>query len=254
MDFNLLNQYFDHIYVVTLRRAAERHLNIQNKLNGLNYQFFFGADNKEFSVHNLEEKNIYNSAKAKAVHRYNKPMQSGVLGCSLSHRMVYNDILAHGYKQVLILEDDVESNAAGIGNFAAIIKELPENWELLYFDYNKHTEANFFTAAKQNIYHLQKLFGGLKWSHTTINNLYAKPFSQHLKIAGYHDYTSAYAVTYSAAAKLVQLQTPVVYVADHLLAHAATNKIVDAYIAVPKLFEQESQKNKSSTGSYAEET
>ena len=69
-----------------------------------------------------------------------------------------------------------------------------------------------------------------------IRNLYAKPFSQHLKKAGFHDYTYAYAINSSAAKKLLKMQTPVQYIADNLLAHAATNGIVKSYITWPPVF------------------
>ena len=50
-----------------------------------------------------------------------------------------------------------------------------------------------------------------------IKHLYAEPFSTHLKKAGYHEYTSAYAITLSAAQTLLKLQTPISFIADNLL-------------------------------------
>ena len=66
-----------------------------------------------------------------------------------------------------------------------------------------------------------------------LNNLFAKPFSAHLRKAGFHDYAHAYGITKTAAAKLIQMQTPVQYIADNLLAHAITGNIVSGYIAYP---------------------
>ncbi|WP_422240483.1 hypothetical protein, partial [Dokdonella sp.] len=59
MDFSKLNSYFDHIYLITLHRAAERHKKIEEVLQGLNYTFFYGADNKNFTVAELEQKGLY---------------------------------------------------------------------------------------------------------------------------------------------------------------------------------------------------
>jgi hypothetical protein len=134
----------------------------------------------------------------------------------------------------------------------SIMKELPGDWELVYFDYHKNVESSMATKLKQHAYHIQKLLGGLKWSHDTISNLYATAYSPHLKKAGYHMYTSAYAITHSAAAKLLQMQTPIAYIADDLLAHAITNNVIKGFISVPKLFQQESQSDKDSV-SYVED-
>jgi len=241
MSFDAINHYFDHIYVVTLKRAIERQAQIQQQLKGLDFHFFFGADKKEFSIDALIRDGIYDEAAAKQWHRYNKPMNGGQIGCSWSHRLVYEDILQKGYSKVLILEDDVFVNDAVLPMFQQVMDELPANWELVYFDYLKNTESNFGTQLKQLVYHVQHAIGALKWNHTTINNLYAKPYSTHLKQAGYHMYTSAYAITAPAAQQLIALQTPISHVADHLLAHAISTKIINGFIAVPKLFEQESQ-------------
>ena len=54
--FNLLNKFFDHVYVVTLARATDRHEHIRKELNGLKYEFFFGKDKHQFSVEELKLK------------------------------------------------------------------------------------------------------------------------------------------------------------------------------------------------------
>ena len=251
--YNQLNNYFDRIYVMTIRRATERHAKLQQVLKGLDFHFLYGADNKEFVVEDLIRQGIYDPVKAKQVHRYHKPFNMGMLGCTITHKMVYEDVVKHGYKKVLIFEDDVLPVEEGLKLFAQIVTELPSGWELVYFDYNKNVKRPAGGFIKQQFYHIQKALGKLNLTSKTISNLYAKPYSKHLKIAGHHDFGSAYAITLGAAQKLVQLQTPVAYWSDHLLAYACSNKILNAYLTVPKLFIQESQTNKAAVGSYAEE-
>ena len=237
-DFDALNNYFDKIFVITLERSANRQAHINKVLHGLNYQFFFGADKNNFSIKELEEKNIYNEVLAVKHHRYNKPMNAGQIGCALSHKHIYEEILKEGYERTLILEDDVEPAEASIQLFPEIINELPADWELLYFDYVKNEENKHI---KKIWYHLQKITGGLKWDHTIINNLYPKHFTKRLSVAGFHDYTDAYAITLAGAKKLQQLQSPLSYVADNLLAVASASKKIKAFISHPKIFQQLSQ-------------
>ena len=66
-----------------------------------------------------------------------------------------------------------------------------------------------------------------------IKNLFAKPYSSKLKKAGFHDYTFAYGLTKKGAEKLVQMQTPIQYIADNLVAYAITQNIVSGYIVYP---------------------
>ena len=248
----VLNSFFDHIYVITLQRAVDRQEQIKVDLQGLKYTFFFGADKNDFDIDTLKETSIYDEVLAIKHHRYKKSLRGGQLGCSWSHRMVYEDMLAKGYKKVLILEDDVQLNMASLSSFEKAITELPADWELIYLDYAKNEHRNFLKRIRQYWYHIQRFFGGLNWSHKTIKNLYPRSFSAHLSRAGFHDYTDAYAITERAAGKLLQLQTPIQFVADNLLSHACTNEIINGFIISNKLFTQHSQSTHP-TDSYVNE-
>ena len=243
MDFTAFNNFFDKIFVVTLKRSVKRQAHIQKALQGLRYEFFWGADKNDLIIDDLKAKNIYNDAMAVKHHRYNKPMNPGQVGCALSHRNIYDEIVQHNYQRTLILEDDAEPVENSIRLFPEMIRELPAGWELLYLDYSKNEKNQ---SLKKYWYHIQRFAGGLKWDHNIINNLYPKQFSHHLSIAGFHDYTDAYAVSLEGAKKLLELQSPVSYVADNLLAIASASKKVNAFITRPKLFQQLSQGETSS--------
>lgn len=250
----IINNYFDNIYVITLERAVERQEKIKEVLSGLNYSFFYGKDKNNFLIDDLIQENIYSKKLAKKFHRYNKHMNAGQIGCSWSHKLVYEDIIQNNYQRVLILEDDVIPNQEVVINFNEIMNQLPDNWDLIYFDYHKNTEQNIGTTIKKFIYQILRLIGNLKWSSKTISNLYAKKYSSNLKTAGYHMYTSAYAVTLNGAKTLLHYQTPIAHIADHLLAHVITNEKLLGFITVPKLFFQESQTtNKLNRISYVEQ-
>lgn len=239
--FESLNSFFDTIYVITLRRATERHEHLKKELEGLNYTIFYGQDKLEFDVKELEKNHIYNEALARQSHRWNKPMPPGMIGCSWSHKLVYQDVLKNNYGKVLILEDDITVDKAVIQTFQQVLKELPEDWELLYLGYERHEEFRPFYHFKKWIYHIQRLLGKTRFTHKTIRNLYPRKVAEHIYTSGYHDHTHAYAITRSAAEKLNQLQEPIKFFPDNLLAYAATNEMVKAYIVKPKLLNQLSQ-------------
>ncbi|HEX4957467.1 MAG TPA: glycosyltransferase family 25 protein [Lacibacter sp.] len=249
-QFEHINTYFDKIYVITIARATERHEKIKIHLDGLNYEFLNGVDKQDLIEEELIRSAIYNKEKARKHHIWNQPMGMGQIACSWSHKKVYELQLQHQYQRVLILEDDVIINQVGIDLFPNIISELPATWELLYFDYHKRTENNINARYRKLVSLLQHYAGRNNWTPHMIKHLYAVPFSQHLKKAGFHEYTSAYAITLSAAEKLLQLQTPISFIADNLLGYAITNQLLEAYLTTPRLFEQESQQEGGNTYSY----
>ena len=237
-DFTTLNNFFDHIYVISLRRAIGRQEEIKKNLAGLHYDFFWGEDKQDHSIVDVTLNGIYDETMAVKNHRYHKTFSGGQICCAWSHRNVYKEILDKGYKKVLILEDDVIAHKDIEIISPLVFSELPANWDLLYLDYDKNEKNN---VLKKYWYHIQKALGGLIWSHTMIENLYPKKFSEHLASAGFHDFSSSYAITSAAAAKLLKLQSPISFLADNLLATACTTKLVNGFIVRPKLFSQLSQ-------------
>lgn len=234
--FQLLNQYYDKIYVLSIQSADARRELFAKRFRGLNYSFFFGADKNKFTIEEAKAKNIFNERLARQHHRFSKTMMHGEIACSWSHKMMYKDMLANHFNRVLIMEDDAVPDEKMIANIPAILKEIPDDCELLMWGWDKNGVNNAEAILKKTFYHLQHGIGKLKWDHRMIRNLYAKSFSKHLKKAGFHDYTYAYAINRNGAEKLIEMQSPIQYIADNLLAHAATRGIVSSYIAWPQVF------------------
>lgn len=231
--FQLLNNYYDKIYVLSVRAAEARRKLFDQRFAGLNYSFFFGADKNNFTTEELIEKNIYNEKLTKQHHRYTKVMKPGEIACSWSHRMMYEDMLKNNCDRVLIFEDDAVPHPEMMKQIPAILSEIPADCELLMWGWDKNGESGLSSFLKKTGYTIQRSLGLLKWDHAIIKNLFAKPYSANLKKAGFHDYTYAYGITKSGAEKLLQMQTPIQYIADNLLAHAITKNIVNGYIVYP---------------------
>jgi glycosyl transferase, family 25 len=248
--FQHLNNYYDKIYVLSVDGAGERRKLFAERFAGLDYSFFFGADKNNFTIEELESKNIYSEELTKKHHRYTKVMKPGEIACSWSHRMMYEDMLKNNYERVLIFEDDAVPDPEVMKQVPAILSEIPADCELLMWGWSKNGESGVTSFLKQTGYHLQNKFGLLKWSPQIIKNLFAKPFSSNLKKAGFHDYTYAYAVTRSGAEKLLKMQTPIQYIADNLLAHAITKKIVTGYIVYPAAMLHDNLPDGSARDSY----
>lgn len=239
--FAALNSFFDKVYVITLERATDRHEHIRKELDGLRYEFFYGKDKQRFSVEELKQQGIYDEALARKHHRYGKPMPPGMIGCSWSHVEVYKTLIREGHQRTLILEDDAVINDNQVSIWPQAVAELPTGWELLYLGFAQKEKTPPLAFVKKAVYHIQRFFGALNYSHATIRNLYPKRIGKYLLKAGYHDCTHAYGITLSGAKKLLALQTPISFFPDNLLAHAVTNEMLKGYIILPKLINQQYQ-------------
>lgn len=234
-----LQTFFDKIFVITLHRATDRQLQVEEQLQGLPFEFFYGADKQQLNQDQLIKENIYSDDKAKAMNRYHKGMVLGHIACSLSHRNLYEHIVANGYKRVLIFEDDVVTLTENLHQLQGALKELPAEWELLYLGYAKYEKATFKLKCRQSFYKLLSYLRLIKWSPLMVSNLLPKPFSKHLQRAGFHDLTHAYAVTDKACLKLIDQQTPVAFNSDSLLTYLVMNGKLNAFITRPQFFTQQ---------------
>jgi glycosyl transferase family 25 len=234
-----LQQYFDKILVVSVPRFTDRHERLKESLAGLQYDFFWGADKLKIDYDTAKTDGTYDEQMAQKLQRQGKVLNLGEIACSLSHRMVYAEMVKNNWKKVLILEDDVLPLANNLAELPAALNELPNSWELVYFGYLKHEKVTTALKTKQFFYKILSALGLMAWSYKMVSNLLPKPFSAHLKKAGFHDCTHAYAVTLEAAKKLLAAQTPVVYRADDLLSSTIMKGELVAFVTEPKFFDQE---------------
>jgi len=232
-----LNAAFDKILVVSVPRFTERHKMVSGKLQGLAFEFFWGADKMHLDGEMLSRN--YSEIRAKKLQRQGKALNFGEIACALSHRMVYDAMIENGWQKVLILEDDVVPLHEPLQQLPDALKELPPDWELVYLGYLKHETVTPALKRKRFFYKLLSLAGLMKWSYKMVTNLLPRPYSAHLRKAGFHDCTHAYAITLEAAKKLRAAQSPVVYRADDLLSATIMKGELNAFVTEPKFFDQE---------------
>ena len=233
-DIELLSQFFDKIYVISLDVSSDRQKRIAGQLKGLNYSFFEGVDGSTLDLDFLEKAGLYSDDLTRSY--WKKGMTRGQIGCAMAHRNIYKEIMDNDYENTLILEDDV-SLCATISHIRQALSELPEDWDLLYLGYHN----NFENSSKKKIKTIIDLtlckLGLKRRASFKVKNRYAKNYSSCLKIAGDHDGTYAYAVSKAGAKKLLEEQKPLKRIADHLLADLSMLKKVNAYIVCPQVIE-----------------
>lgn len=234
-----LEQFFDKVLVVSVPRFTNRHQQVAQNLEGFSYEFFWGTDKLNLDEEQVKKDGTYDEQQAIKLQRQGKALNLGEVACSLTHCKVYAAMIENNWQKVLILEDDVLPDMMTIDLLPAALQELPADWELVYLGYLKHEKVTAGLRTKQFFYKILSALGLMAWTYTMVTNLLPRPFSRHLKKAGFHDCTHAYALSLEGARKLLKAQTPVVYRADDLLSSTIMKGDLKAFITEPKFFDQE---------------
>lgn len=240
-SFELLNRTFDRIFVVTLARATDRQARVRSRLAGLDYEFFHGFDRQVLDLQRLAREGVYAPDRARRVDRFSRDMGPGQVGCSLSHRKIYEQAIANGWQRVLVLEDDVVAREDDLPQLGDALVQLPERWDVLYLGYTNFETVTTRDRVKQASYVVLSALRLMKWTPREILRFHPKPFSPNLRSAGLHHCTHAYAFTLEGAKKLLDAQTPVAFPADQLLVHLVLRGEIRAFVTEPKFFDQEAQ-------------
>lgn len=235
----ILQSYFDKVLVLTVPRFKERQQKVKQRLEGISFEFFFGTDKNELTPEFISRHYNYDKKNSLAVSYTFKPLNSGEIACSLSHRNIYQAMIDHNWKRVLVFEDDVVPVTDKLALVKDCLKELPEDWELFYLGYMKNERPTLGKKLKQGWYKIMAALGMSKIPLAMIKNRLPKEYSANVWRAGFHDCTHAYAVSLSGAKKLLEAQTPVIYRADNLLSALVLKDRIKAFASKTFLFNQE---------------
>lgn len=122
----LIQEYFDKIYVLNLKKRTEKLDLISNRLESLDIPFeIFNA------VDGSVMKKIWYVFKETSPYFANP----NYLATAISHLSIYKDAIEKNYNRILILEDDVKIHKDINNIFSNMISKIPEDWELLYLGY-----------------------------------------------------------------------------------------------------------------------
>jgi glycosyl transferase family 25 len=237
--YRFLNGWADRVFVVSLARAAERRARATARLAGLDFRFVDAVDKLDLDRANLVAGGIYDERRTPRAFRHRAEIPLGAVACALSHRFIYEQMVANGWRRVVVFEDDVVPVEAALDLLPAALQQLPAGWELCYLGYLGNEELTARTWLKRAFYVALAPFRLVRWRLGEALRLRPRPFSPNLRRAGRHMCTHAYAVSLEGARKLVEAQTPVRFYSDQLLTFLVLRGRLDAYVTHPVLFDQE---------------
>lgn len=118
-----------HVRVISLPEAEARRAKMRRRLAalGLDFAFVEGVDGRGFDV---AAHPAYDAPRRRRA--FGRDMTGGELGCLLSHRSVYEAMVAEDLDPVLVLEDDAVLGADFPAVLASILR-LPRPFDLVRF-------------------------------------------------------------------------------------------------------------------------
>jgi glycosyl transferase, family 25 len=208
----LINGFFDHVFIITLPRSTHRQEAIIKELNNYNIKFSFieGVNGRELDIDLLDKQKVVD--KALNIEITKMPISKGELGCSLSVLKVCKKIVQENFQSVLILQDDVKIISENIKYCNELLSGVTFPWDLIYLGHSEMfmkmplgIRLRMFT-----IYPLRyKLNLRKQRNPQEIRNTFRKPFTKNWFIAGEHNGGYAYGLSLEGAKKLVDAFTPV---------------------------------------------
>ncbi|CAH0547323.1 unnamed protein product [Brassicogethes aeneus] len=125
---------FDKIFMINLRRRPERKIRMMNVFNelGIEASTLEAVDGKSLTEAELN-KILFLPNYADPYHK--RPMTKGEIGCFLSHYNIWKEIIDKGYKQTLVLEDDIRFESFFRSRVKIVMNDLLKipDWDLVYF-------------------------------------------------------------------------------------------------------------------------
>lgn len=194
-----MKHFFDGIFFINLDRRADRLELIKNQLSSV------GIEAERISAVDGELLN----PDPKIGNGWN---HKGVAGCALSHRKVIQLAKERGYNSFLVIEDDTIFSEDFLLKINLFLKQVPENWDMLYFGGNYLSPL---TPVNVNIG---------RCVHTLTTNMYAMRHTL-------YDY-----VLHNISERVEELKMPV----DVLYANIQANKNFNCYAFKPQLVWQDS--------------
>jgi glycosyl transferase family 25 len=237
--YQFLNGWADRVYVVTLARAIERHAHATEALRGLDFRFHPGVDKATLDLSALErEGRLAPWRGRRRLTGKPRPLSPGEVGCAMSHRQLYEEIVRSGLRRAVVLEDDVAPREEDVALLPEALRELPDDWDLVYLGYTHFERVRPWERAKRLAYLALAPLRLVPWTPGEALRLHPRPYSTRLRRAGYHDGTYAYAVSGTGAAKLLEAQTPIVHPADHAFVRLVLGGRLNAFVTEPKAFDE----------------
>jgi len=151
MELIKVNDFFDKVYLINLKRRPDKlkiSTDLLNKL-GIVFEVFNGVDFCDGIPADYPNQ-------PKSQFLINKP---GAFGCLMSHMKIISDAKKKKFDKILILEDDIAASENFINLFDQKVKDLPADWKLFYLGGSGHTGIDEHSVTTKITEHISETTG-----------------------------------------------------------------------------------------------
>lgn len=146
MKTSLINEYFDEVYLINLKRRPDRlirvlsgcnrlniKVNIVEAIDGLDLQVL--ADYHKYEAQSIDLINGHPLEKALSKKMIQSP---GAWAYLLTWKKIIEKSLDRNYDRILCFDDDVRFIDDFNKKFSSIVESIPETWKVLYLGASQH--------------------------------------------------------------------------------------------------------------------
>jgi GR25 family glycosyltransferase involved in LPS biosynthesis len=134
---SIFNRFFNKIFIINLKDAKTRleKVSKEYKKRGIKFDVYEAVDGRCKKVSVCKDKQrefskLYGVKFGTKIKNPKERMPASSL--TLSHRLIYIEMIKQGWERILISEDDVWIKNDADKRFAKGIDELPDDWDMLY--------------------------------------------------------------------------------------------------------------------------
>jgi len=131
---NFIDEVFDMVYYINMKKDTHRDENMKAFMKEHNIKRYSRVDGQVVDYKNVDPLSYRNFN-----HSPDRPDDiteqyiNGGLGCRLSHLLIINNAKQNNYKQILILEDDIESTEFLLNDLLLTNIGNIQNFDMLFF-------------------------------------------------------------------------------------------------------------------------
>ena len=156
---NSINSFFEKVYVTTIDIHGERRKHLIERLQNVVFEYFSELDLTRQEFRKFKNVADYPDSFFEALNldkNFATRWSTGQLGCFANCIKLYKHALANNYASILVLEDDVQLSDSAFRIFNKAMKQLPEDWDLVFLGYkNGKTHNKAFRWIKKVFYVLK---------------------------------------------------------------------------------------------------
>ena len=132
----MINDYFDKLICINLDKRKDRLIESQQQwsANNLIVERMSAVEGNPMEWRHVRDRDA-------GINEIKNQSWIGAAGCMASHVNIWKRAKAEGWKNVLIIEDDCDFIPDLQNKFNELIKEVPDDWDMLYFG-GVHEERN----------------------------------------------------------------------------------------------------------------